>query len=340
MRAVVVPGVDAEWVLQEIPTPQPGPGEVLIRVRASGLCGDDVAATRGRLPFPRISPAVPGHEPVGEIVDAGPGVTFRQVGDRVGTTWVRGTCGRCDYCRLGRPLSGTAGLLCAAPVATGFTVQGGQAEYMVVAADQTVRIPDAISDELAAPLLCAGYTAWSALRAADPKPLERVGVAGIGAIGHLCLQYAKAIGFETIAITTSRDKHELARSLGADVVVADGAELREAGGADIVIDTTPSYAAAAKALAGLRVGGRLVLAGVDGQDGLCIPGADLHPFFALDQEILGATHGGSELLREALDIAATGKVVPLVETFAAADIAKAVERVGNGEVRFRAVIQY
>lgn len=340
MRAVVVPRVGAEWVLQEIPTPQPGPGEVLIRVRACGLCGDDIAAARGRIPFPAISPVVLGHEPVGEIVDAGPGVTYRQVGDRVGTTWIRGTCGRCDYCRLGRPVSGTASILCAAPVSTGFTVQGGQAEYMVVAADQTVRIPDELSDERAAPLLCAGYTAWSALRAADPKPYERVAVAGIGAIGHLALQYAKATGYETIAITTSPDKHELARELGADLVVADGTELREAGGADIVIDTTPSYGAAAKALAGLRVGGRLVLAGIDGQDGLCIPGADLHPFFALEQKILGATHGGPELLRETLDIAATGKVVPMVETFAAADIAAAVERVDNGEVRFRAVVQY
>jgi dehydrogenase len=337
---VVIPEVNAEWVVREVPTPQPGPGEVLIRVRACGLCGNDIAASRGLLPFPSVSPAVPGHEPVGEVVDTGPGVTSRQVGDRVGTTWIRGTCGRCDYCRQGRPVSGTAAILCAAPVSTGFTVQGGQAEFMVVAADQTVSIPDALADELAAPLLCAGYTAWSALRAADPKPHERVAVAGIGALGHLGLQYAKACGFETVAITTSPDKHDLARSLGADLVVSDGQQLREAGGADVVIDTTPSYVAAAQTLAGLRVGGRLVLAGIDGQDGFSIPGAGTHPFFALDQKILGATHGGPELLREALDIAATGRVTPMVESFAPEAIAKAVEKVGKGEVRFRAVVRY
>jgi 2-desacetyl-2-hydroxyethyl bacteriochlorophyllide A dehydrogenase len=339
MRAVVVPAGDADWMVQEILTPQPGPGEVLIRVRACGLCRDDVAAARGELPFPmRIVPAVPGHEPVGEVVDAGPGVTSRQVGDRVGTTWIRGTCGRCDYCRLGRPVSGTAAVRCDAPVATGFTVQGGQAEFMVVAADQTVLIPDALSNEHAAPLLCAGYTAWSAIRAADPKPHERVAVSGIGAIGHLALQYAQARGFETVAITTSPDKQELARRLGADLVVPDGDQLHDVGGADVVIDTTPSHVAAARALGGLRVGGRLVLAGIDGQDGFCIPVAGTHPFFALDQKILGATHGGPELLRETLDIAASGKIEPLVETFAADDIAAAVEKVSKGEVRFRAVV--
>jgi dehydrogenase len=340
MRAVVIPQVNAEWVFQEIPTPQPGPGEVLIRVRACGLCGNDVAASRGLLPFPSISPAVPGHEPVGEVVDAGPGVTSCLVGDRVGTYWIRGTCGRCDYCRLGRPVSGTASFLCAAPVSTGCTVQGGHAEYMVVAADQTISIPDEVSDEAAASLLCAGYTVWSAIRAADPKPHERVAVAGIGGLGHLGLQYAKACGFETVAITSSPDKHDLARGLGADLVVADGHELCAAGGADVVIDTTPSYVAASQSLAGLRVGGRLVLAGIDGQDGFSIPGAAVHPFFALDQKILGATHAGPEILREALDIAATGKITPMVETFAAADIAEAVERVGKNDVRFRAVITY
>lgn len=338
MKAVVIPGVDATWELREVPTPRPGPGEVLIRVRACGLCGNDVAASRGLLPFPSVSPAVPGHEPVGEIVATGPGVTTRSVGDRVGTTWIRGTCGRCEYCRLGRPVTGTAALLCAAPVSTGFTVPGGQAEFLVVAADQTVFIPDGLADELAAPVLCAGYTAWSALRAADPKPHERVAVAGIGAVGHLTVQFAKACGFETVAITTSPDKHELARRLGADLVVADGRQLREAGGADVVVATGPSYTAAAGTLPGLRPGGRLVLAGIDTRDGFAI--APTHPFFALDQKILGATHNGAEFLREALDLVASGRVTPLVETFAKEDIAEAVEKVGKGEVRFRAVIRY
>jgi alcohol dehydrogenase/propanol-preferring alcohol dehydrogenase len=338
MKAAVIPGVNVAWVLQDVPTPSPGPGEVLLRVRACGVCGNDVAASQGRLPFPSSAPAIPGHEPVGEVVEVGAGVTSRAVGDRLGTTWIRGACGRCDYCRLGRPVSGTAAILCAAPVSTGFTVQGGQAEYLVVAADQTVRIPDALSDELAAPVLCAGYTAWSAIRASDPKPHERVAVAGIGAVGHLAVQFAKACGFETVAVTASPDKHDVARSLGADLVVADGGQLREAGGADVIVTTNPSYAAAGEMLAGLRVGGRLVLAGIDVQDAFSIP--PTHPFFALDQKILGATHNGAGFLREALDIVASGKVTPLVETFVKEDIADAVAKVGKGEVRFRAVVQY
>ncbi len=338
MKAVVIPGVDATWVLRDVPAPRPGPGEVLLRVRACGVCGNDVAASRGRLPFPSVTPAIPGHEPVGEVVEIGPGVTSRAVGDRLGTTWLRGACGRCDYCRLGRPVSGTAAILCAAPVSTGFTVQGGQAEYLAVAADQTVRIPDGVSDELAAPVLCAGYTAWSAIRAADPKPHERIAVAGIGAVGHLAVQFAKACGFETVAVTTSPDKHDVARSLGADLVVADGEQLREVGGADVVVATSPSHAAAAGTLAGLRPGGRLVLAGIDVQNAFSIPPA--HPFFALDQKIIGATHNGVGYLREALDIVSSGKVTPLVETFAKEDIADAVAKVDKGEARFRAVIQY
>lgn len=340
MKATVIPAVNAAWELREVPTPRPGPGEVLVRVRACGLCGNDVAASRGLLPFPSCSPAVPGHEPVGEVVELGPGVTTREVGDRVGTTWIRGTCGRCDYCRLGRPVSGTAAILCAAPVSTGFTVQGGQAEYMAVAADQTVRIPDGLTDELAAPILCAGYTSWSAIRAASPLPHERVAVAGIGALGHLAVQYAKACGFETVAITTSPDKHDLARRLGADLVVADGAGLREVGGADVIVATSPSYVASADTLAGLRVGGRLVLAGIDGMNGFTIPGAGTHPFFALGQKVLGATHDGPALLREALDIAATGKVTPMVETFEKEAVAEATDKVGKGAVRFRAVVRY
>lgn len=340
MKAVVIPEVNAQWELRELPTPQPGPGEVLIRVRASGLCGNDVAASKGLIPFPSVDPAVPGHEPVGEVVEVGSGVTTRAVGDRVGTTWIRGTCGECGYCRLGRPVGGTAAILCAAPVSTGFTVQGGQAEFMVVAADQTVAIPAGIPDELAAPLLCAGYTVWSAIRAAEPGEGDRVAVAGLGALGHLGVQYAKARGFHTIAVTRSPDKHDLARELGADQVVGGGTELHEAGGADVVVDTTPSYAAAAEALAGLRPGGRLVLAGIDGQEPFTIPSAATHPFFALDQKVLGATHAGPDVLREALDIAATGGITPLVESFAKEDIAEAVDKVAKGEVRFRAVVHY
>src|SRR5689334_21257872 len=121
MRAAVIPAVNAEWELVDVPTPTPGPGEVLIRVRASGICHNDILVSRGIIPFPPFAPAVLGHEPAGEIVSVGPGVTGRRVGDRVGVPWIQGTCGHCDHCARNRPLSGLAAIRCAAPAMTGVT---------------------------------------------------------------------------------------------------------------------------------------------------------------------------------------------------------------------------
>ncbi|MGI5328660.1 alcohol dehydrogenase catalytic domain-containing protein [Actinomadura nitritigenes] len=340
MKAAVIPEVGAVWRLCDVPTPEPGPGEVLVRVRACGVCRNDVLATSGAIPFPAVRPAITGHEPAGEIVAVGAGVTTRRVGDRVGATWVRATCGRCDYCRLGRPVGGQAAFACAAPTTTGFSVPGGHAEFMVAGADETVPLPGGLPFELAAPMLCAGYTAWSALRAADPAPHERVAVLGIGGVGHLAVQFAHACGFETIAMTGTPDKHDLARRLGADEVVADGAGLREAGGADVVLATGTSHAAAADALAGLRPGGRLVLSGIDPAHPFTVPPAMVLPFFGLRQRVIGSTHDGRERLNEALAMAAAGKVVPVVETFPKERVAAAVDKVARGQVRFRAVVAY
>ncbi|WP_326695946.1 alcohol dehydrogenase catalytic domain-containing protein [Streptomyces sp. NBC_01754] len=338
MKAIVIPEVGGTWAVREVPTPVPGPGELLVRVLASGVCWNDVLAGGGILPFPSTDPAIPGHEPVGEVVEVGPGVTSRSVGDVVGTTWIRGTCGECDYCALGAPLSARAAFLCAAPVSTGFTVQGGQAEYFVVRAEETVRVPAGVTPEQAVPVLCAGYTALSALRAAQALPHERVAVLGIGALGHLAVQYARAAGHDTVAITSSPDKRDIAVELGAGTVVADGAGLFAAGGADVVLATGRSYAAAADAMAGLRPGGRLVLAGIDTAGAFTLP--PQLPFFGLGQHIVGATHGGTPILRDALAQVASGAVRPLVEVFEPERIAEAVEKVEKGEVRFRAVVRY
>ncbi|BCB74050.1 hypothetical protein Pflav_004600 [Phytohabitans flavus] len=229
---------------------------------------------------------------------------------------------------------------CPAPTATGFSVQGGHAEYLVAAAAETVLIPDGLAPELAAPVLCSGYTAWSALRAAEPQPAERVAVLGIGGLGHFALQFSRACGFETIAVTRSADKHAPAKELGADVVVADGAQLREAGGADVILVTGPSYRAASDLLQGLRVNGRVVLAGLDPAEPFTIPPVMAYPFFAQGQKVLGATHGGPRYLREALELVASGKVTPRVEAYPAERVAEAVEKVAKGDVRFRAVITY
>src|SRR5436305_10901859 len=146
-------------------------------------------------------------------------------------------------------------MFCAEQIGTGVGIAGGHAEYMVAYADATLLLPERLSYDQAAPLFCAGYTVWSGLRWADPQPHERIAVVGIGGLGHLAVQYAKAAGCETIAITHSKDKEELARKLGADFVVSDGQGLREAGGADIILATSNSYKAAADTLRGLRPDG-------------------------------------------------------------------------------------
>lgn len=340
MKAAVIPEVNGTWELREVPTPRPGPGEVLLRVHACGVCYNDVLATQGVIPFPGFSPAITGHEPVGEVVEIGAGVTSRSTGDRVGTTWVRSGCERCDYCRRNLPVSGQTAINCPSPTATGFSVQGGHAEYMVVAARDTVLIPDGLAAEVAAPVLCAGYTAWSAICAAKPRPNERVAVLGIGGLGHMALQFSRACGFETIAITRSVDKQTLAKELGAHHVVADGQQLREAGGADVIVVAAPSYRAASECLQGLRTDGRMVLAGIDAVEPFTIPPAMVYPFFAQRQHIIGATHNGPQYLQEALDLVADGKATPMIETFPAERVSEAIDKVGKGDVRFRAVVTY
>ncbi len=201
MQAAVVPAANSSWQIKDVPQPEPGPNQVLVKMHASGICYTDVHQTLGRLPgpFPRIL----GHEPVGEIVAVASEVTTRKVGDRVGTAWIQSTCGRCEWCQRGRKM------FCPYMKATGVDAQGGHAEYMPMNADATYLIPDEVSYEEAAPIFCAGYTVYSGLRWADPQPHERVAVLGIGGLGHLAVQYAKAAGFETIAVSHSPDKDKM-----------------------------------------------------------------------------------------------------------------------------------
>ena len=325
MRAAVVPAARAKWEIREVPTPEPGPNQVLIRIRASGLCYTDVHITEGMLPtrFPRTL----GHEPVGEVAALGAGVTTRRVGDRVGVPWVQASCGRCEWCLRGKPR------FCAEQVATGLQTQGGHAEFMLAQAGATVLIPDGLAFEQAAPIFCAGYTVYSGLRAADPKPHERVAVVGIGGLGHLALQYAHATGFVTIAVTHSKDKEKLVRGLGADRVVSDGEALRAAGGADVILGTSNSYKATADALKGLRPEGRLVVMGASGER------IDIGAEFVFNGgRLIGSSQNSVEHLYEALDFAAKGKVKVVTENFHLDEIPRAYERVAGGMVRFRAVI--
>ena len=326
MRAAVVPAVHGKWELRDVPMPKPAENQVLIHIRASGLCYTDVHITEGHLPtrFPRTL----GHEPVGEIMAIGPGVRTRKVGDPVGVPWVQASCGRCEWCLRGKPL------FCANLIGTGIGTEGGHAQYMLAYADATTLLPDKVSYEQAAPIFCAGYTVWSGLRWANPKPHERIAVSGIGGLGHLAVQYAKAAGFETFAISHSPDKDGLIRQLGADEIVRDGRGLANIGGADVVLGTSNSVDAMADAIQGLRPDGRLVVMGFEAKP-LPVSPADL---IARRIQILGSQQNGPEYLYEALDFVAQGKVKVIAETYSLEEISKAYQRVADGKVRFRAVI--
>lgn len=326
MKAAIVPFVNGRWTVKQVPMPEPGENQVLLKIRASGMCYTDVHQTRGELPGP--FPRTLGHEPVGEIVALGPGVRTRKVGDRVGVPWIQASCGRCKWCLRGRPM------FCAEQIATGAQMSGGHAEYMLAYADATVLIPDSLSYDQAAPIFCAGYTVWSGLRWADPEPGERIAVVGIGGLGHLAVQYAKAAGFTTVAVSRSPDKDKLIRELGADEIVRDGKELAAAGGADVILGTSNSMDAMAESVQGLRPDGRFVLMGFEPKP-LPIPPADL---IMRRIRIIGSQQNGPEYLYEALNFAAAGKVKVMAETYRLDEINTAYERVERGQVRFRALI--
>jgi alcohol dehydrogenase len=327
VKAAIVTSASAPWTISDVAMPEPGANQVVIKVHASGLCYTDVHQALGHFGMPY--PMRLGHEPVGEIVAIGPGVTSRNVGDRVGVAWLQASCGRCEWCTRGLPM------MCPNLVQAAIDMPGGHAQYLLAFAAATILLPDGVSYEQAAPIMCAGYTVYSGLRSAEPQVRDRIAVLGIGGLGHLALQYAHAAGFHTIALTQSPDKVELAKQLGADEVFSDAAELAKAGGADVVLATSNSNAAMQQAVDVLRPLGRLVIMGVDaGSMFSFAPAAAL----VKRVRILTSTQNERRDLYDALQYVAEGKVKVATETFALDDIARAYDKVVGGTVRFRAVV--
>lgn len=331
MRAAVIEKFNAPWKLVDLPDPRPAPGQVVIKVRASGMCYTDLHAHHGI--FPLKPPFVAGHEPAGEIVEVGAGVTDLRVGDRVGVFWNQKGCGRCAACQAGHPG--------ACPDAQSWMHLGGSnSELMLAWASGCALIPDGASFEAAAPIFCAGYTTMSGLRNADPKPGERVAVLGVGGLGHLALQFSRALGLETVAITGQADKKKELRELGADEVILAGDDpgtaLRDAGGADIVLSTTNSAKQIASTFAGLRPGGRFINMG--------LPDAPItiDPMVLMfgQRQLRGSSQDERSDLFEALQLVAAGKVKPVLETYPLARVNEARERLETGKVRYRAVLQH
>jgi len=336
MKAAVVSKKNAPWVLEDIPKPEAGPHQVLVKIHACGICYTDALMAQGALSY-RPFPLILGHEGVGEVVEVGDGVKFRKVGDRVGLPITQRPCGVCEFCRQRHVDSFVTANNCVAPVLTGVNVDGSQAEYIAADEEGTFLLPDRLGYEEAAPSICAGYTVWAALRRANAGPGARVGIVGIGGVGHLGVQFAKAGGYHVIAVSHSPAKHDLAKHLGADDVVANGDELKKIGGADVLLHTSPVHDAAMDAMKGLRPWGKLVLMGISANDPFTFPALAMtsHSY-----QIIGSAHNGPADLAEALEMVARGDVTPMINVFSKEQVGEAYDQLLQGKLRFRAVIKY
>src|SRR5919199_565652 len=249
------PGGDFELVEREIP--EPGPGQVRVKVEACGICHSDVLVKDGLWPGLQY-PRVPGHEVAGRIEGIGAGVTDWSEGQRVGVGWHGGHCFKCEPCRRGDFA------MCVNRKVTGIDFDGGYAEYLLAPAAALAAIPDQLPAEEAGPFMCAGVTVYNALRNSGARPGDVVAVQGIGGLGHLAIQYARRMGFHTVALGRGKDKEPLARKLGAhhyiDSDVVDPiAELKKLGGARVILATAPSAKAISSVVEGLGVDGNLLI---------------------------------------------------------------------------------
>ena len=324
------PGGDFELVERNIP--EPGPGHVRIKVDACGICHSDALVKEGHwigLQYPRV----PGHEVAGRIDVTGTGVLNWQKGQRVGVGWHGGHDFVCEQCRRGDFA------MCANRKVTGIDFDGGYAEYMIAPATALALIPDELSSEEAGPFMCAGVTVYNALRNAGARAGEVVAVQGIGGLGHLGLQYARQMGYHTIALGRGKDKEPLARKLGAhDYLDAEAvdtvAELQKRGGARVILATAPSAKAISSVVDGLSVNGTLLVPAAP-SDPITINSLSL---ILGRRSVAGWYSGTARDSQDTLEFSAFSGVHPMIEKFRLDRVSEAYQQMLSGKVRFRAVL--
>jgi alcohol dehydrogenase, propanol-preferring len=335
MKAAVVPALGAPLAIRDLPVPEPGPGQVLVRIEASGLCHTDIHAARGDWPVKPKIPLVPGHEGVGRVERLGPDVADLVVGDRVALPWLGYACGRCRSCVSGWET------YCSSPQYMGYTMDGSYAEYAVGFADHVVRVPDGVSSFDAAPLTCAGVTTYKALKVARPQPGETAMVVGIGGLGHLGLQYASIFGAETVAVDVDDTKLQLAKDLGADHVIdARGdhaAAIAAIGGIDVALVTVPSPAAMRAAHAALNPNGRLVIVGLPADNRLEIP---VFETVLKGISVMGSLVGTRNDLQDCFELHARGRTRVVAQSRRIEDVNACFEEVLAGDVPARLVFAF
>jgi D-arabinose 1-dehydrogenase-like Zn-dependent alcohol dehydrogenase len=329
-KALVIKEKGAPLELQSLPLKKPGPGEVLVKVLACGVCHSDIFVQHGHLP--NSFPIVPGHEIVGDVAAVGEGVTRFEAGARVGGPWHGGHDGACRSCQRGRFQ------MCDNKKVNGVSFNGGYAEYVTLRAEAVVRVPKSFDPVDAAPMLCAGVTVFNGLRKLHIEQGNLVAIQGLGGLGHLAVQFAKAFGYKVVAVSSGSDKRDFALQLGAHEYIDSSkedaaAKLKEMGGAAAIVCTAPNPKAIKEIQYGLDAGGKLLVLApigpVEFDTALLVAkGASVHGWpsgHALDSE-------------ECLDFASTHKVKCMVERFPLADGQKAFDVLGAGKMRFRGVL--
>jgi alcohol dehydrogenase, propanol-preferring len=334
MKAAVLHEFGGQLTIEEMPVKEPGENQILVKVVSCGVCHTDLHACQGDWPVKPKTPLIPGHEAIGYVVALGRGVQNVKEGDIVGVPWLFSACGCCEYCITGWET------LCEAQQNGGYSVDGGYAEYVVADARYVAQFPSGINFIEMAPIICAGVTVYKGLKETDTKPGEWVAISGVGGLGHLAVQYAKAMGLHVAAIDVSDDKLQLARRLGADVTVNareqdPGAFLKkETGGMHGVLVTAPSPIAFQQGLSALRRKGTLALNGLP-------PGNFDLPIF--DTVINGYTIRGSIVgtrkdMQEAVAFAIEGKVKATVHATKMENINAVFAEMKKGEIEGRIVL--
>ncbi|GAB3258221.1 zinc-dependent alcohol dehydrogenase [Chitinimonas naiadis] len=336
MKAAVVHDFGQPLEIEEVPVPEVPPGQVLVKVVASGVCHTDLHAAKGDWPVKPALPFIPGHEGVGYVAKVGAGVRGIREGDRVGVPWLHTACGCCEHCLTGWET------LCDEQQMTGYTVNGGYAEYVLADPGYVGHLPDSLAFDAAAPVLCAGLTVYKGLKVLDCKPGDWVAISGIGGLGHMAVQYAKAMGFHVLAVDISADKLKLAQSLGADMVInaAEQDPVAEAQkafrGVHGALVTAVSRSAFAQGLGLLHKRGTMSLVGLP-------PGSFDLPIFDVvlnAKTVRGSIVGSRQDLHEALQFAAEGKVSAHFSADKLDNINQIFERMQSGVIDGRVVLNF
>jgi propanol-preferring alcohol dehydrogenase len=333
MRAAVVEDFTKPLVVKEVPKPVPGPGEIVVHVETSGLCHTDIHAAHGDWPVKPTPPFIPGHEGIGVVEEIGAGVTEVAVGDRVAMPWLGYACGTCDYCVSGWET------LCLEQRNTGYSIDGGFAEYVQANARYVVKVPRGVDPVDAAPLTCAGVTTYKAIKVAGTRPSDLVAIFGVGGLGHLALQYARIAGGRVVAVDLHDEKLELAKELGAEFTVnaaeqdpAD--EIQALGGADQAIALAVSPQAFEQAYRSLRRGGTLVFVGLPAENTVELP---IFETVLNGITVVGSIVGTRVDLREVFELHAAGMTKVITEVRPLATVNDAIADVEAGRVPARIV---